>query len=132
MAMLQRGAETPLRIRGGRESRPREVFILRPVRDRGSMGLRPSTVDRPRSWLGEGRARGRGEPIGRLCEMLSRFLGRPVVDETGLDGVYDWDLPYQPQEPEVVMEALRKRLGLEVVPDLRRVRSLMAKEDDAS
>jgi uncharacterized protein (TIGR03435 family) len=36
-------------------------------------------------------------PISRLAEMLSRFVGRPVVDKTGLTGKYDvaLDIPME-------------------------------------
>lgn len=36
--------------------------------------------------------------IGGLVDMLSRQLDRPVIDQTGLKGNYDFDLDYVPDE----------------------------------
>ena len=41
---------------------------------------------------------GNGQPVSRLVETLSSQLGRPVVDETGLTGKYDFDLDFSPEE----------------------------------
>lgn len=35
--------------------------------------------------------------LGRLAEMISHFCDRPVVDLTGIEGAYDFDLVFTPQ-----------------------------------
>ncbi len=46
-----------------------------------------------------GRARmiGNGQPISKLADALSRQLGRPVADKTGLTGTYDFTLDFDPE-----------------------------------
>jgi len=46
-----------------------------------------------------GRARmiGNGQPISKLADALSRQLGRPVVDQTGLKANYDFSLDFDPE-----------------------------------
>jgi uncharacterized protein (TIGR03435 family) len=46
-----------------------------------------------------GRARliGNGQPISRLADALSRQVGRPVTDKTGLAGNYDFTLDFDPE-----------------------------------
>ncbi|HXJ39017.1 MAG TPA: TIGR03435 family protein, partial [Bryobacteraceae bacterium] len=41
-----------------------------------------------------GSVRGEGVDLSRLCMVLSDVLQRPVVDETGLDGIFDVELKY--------------------------------------
>lgn len=36
--------------------------------------------------------------IAQLAQLLSQRLGRPVVDETGLKGDYDFDLTFTPEQ----------------------------------
>ena len=39
----------------------------------------------------------RGLELRQLVLFAARDLGRPVVDETGLTGAFDWDLTFTPQ-----------------------------------
>jgi uncharacterized protein (TIGR03435 family) len=48
--------------------------------------------------LQPGHTAGRGFPIGTLAGWLSHDAGRMVVDETGLDGAFDFDLVYTPEQ----------------------------------
>ena len=60
--------------------------------------------------------------MAQLAERLVGSLGRPVLDRTGLDGRFDIDLTYSPDNPVVdasnapnapsLMTALREQLGL--------------------
>ena len=40
---------------------------------------------------------GNGQPVAALVEAISNQMGRPVIDETGLKGKYDFDLDYSPE-----------------------------------
>ena len=46
---------------------------------------------------GAGTARASGVTLGRLVQMLSQFTSRPVNDRTGLSGLYDFTLTFNPQ-----------------------------------
>jgi uncharacterized protein (TIGR03435 family) len=74
-----------------------------------------------------GLARGFGVTMARLSFFLSRELGRPVADKTGLDGTYDLTLKWTPSNsgdggPDVsdagdqgsasIFTAIREQLGL--------------------
>lgn len=54
--------------------------------------------------FGRGRLTGQGVPIARLVRMLShQQLGRPVLDKTGLTGIYDFTLQWTPDESRAPM-----------------------------
>jgi uncharacterized protein (TIGR03435 family) len=50
--------------------------------------------------------RGMGQPIANLVSLVTQFTGRPVVDKTGLTGIYDFEL-----ELPLDLEVLRRIAG---------------------
>jgi len=106
---------------------------------RGGFRLRPTDSGAPPGTMrSPGRIDGRNGTIEMLATVLSRFLGRPVEDRTGLNGGYDYKLEYgQPSQatpgmtgndvpseipgPSVFI-ALQEQLGLKLEP--ARVRQL--------
>jgi uncharacterized protein (TIGR03435 family) len=57
--------------------------------------------------------------LAQLTDTFARQLGRPIVNETGLDGEYDFTLDMTPDEntpnpldPTLIMDAMRRQLGL--------------------
>lgn len=71
---------------------------------------------RPGSCIAEGAS------MAQLARALGGFpaVGRPVIDRTGLDGVYDWSLQWTPvPDPDAatgvsIFTALREQLGLKL------------------
>jgi uncharacterized protein (TIGR03435 family) len=76
-------------------------------------------------------------PMSRIASSLASWgnLGRPVVDETGLTGPYDFVLEFTPEPPPkyatidsggpTFQEALRKQLGLKLEPKTAPVKFLV-------
>ena len=78
-------------------------------------------------------------PVDSLLGMLSNSVGRPVVDNTGLIGLYDIDLRFAPEmDPRLadvggtvpvddvsVFTAVREQLGLNLQPREDEVRVLV-------
>jgi uncharacterized protein (TIGR03435 family) len=54
--------------------------------------------------MGRGVVNGTAAPMARLAEALARVLGRPVADETGLTGKYDFRLTWTPADSEPLMQ----------------------------
>ncbi len=88
---------------------------------------------------GPGRIGGMKVSAFDLAEVLSDYLDRPVLDETGIDGLFDFKLIWTPDEtpreqnpaeqhPPVdpngasIFEAVQEQLGLRLVPQKRRGR----------
>jgi uncharacterized protein (TIGR03435 family) len=77
-----------------------------------------------------GRITASAQPIARLAILLAEELGRPVLDETGLDGQYDFELEWDRTDSLAgsdsdaasngvlgvsVATALKEQLGLRLV-----------------
>jgi uncharacterized protein (TIGR03435 family) len=65
--------------------------------------------------------RGRGIPMAVLASMLTRPVGRPVVDKTGITGNYDIALNFAPEGSTdstlpSIFTALQEQLGLKLEP----------------
>ena len=158
-AMLRRLLEERFRLNIRREKRELPVYRLVMARGDGRLGpqLTPSTVDcekliaekgsntgadRPSAVAPGGRrpacmmsASRRGfltggtQPISALAGALQAFLGRPVVDATGLQGRFDMDLKWTPNaeisappagvaplfpDGPSIMTAVQEQLGLKL------------------
>jgi uncharacterized protein (TIGR03435 family) len=77
--------------------------------DLGGRPDRPAGGPRPRvAVVRRGRLTAQGSDMPALAAQLSNFLGRAVLDKTGLTGTYDLKLEWQPDENQVAMfEAMR-------------------------
>jgi uncharacterized protein (TIGR03435 family) len=56
-------------------------------------------------------------PVSRLAENLGRAVGRTVLDDTGLTGLYDFTLEWAPEQTPnsndpSIFTALQEQLGL--------------------
>lgn len=66
--------------------------------------------------------------VDRLAEDLEQFLGKPVLDETGLKGRYDWDVACDPKKPESIISAVKDQLGLQLSASRKPVEFLILKK----
>jgi uncharacterized protein (TIGR03435 family) len=66
--------------------------------------------------------------IDDLREALENGLHRPVVDETGLSGVYDFKVQGEPQTTEEFLELMRQQVGLTLEPEQRTVEIVVVRQ----
>jgi uncharacterized protein (TIGR03435 family) len=58
---------------------------------------------------------GTGMPLAMLGKMvLEKVYGQTIINETGLEGRYDFDLTVTSNSPEAYTVALRDQLGVDV------------------
>ncbi len=69
--------------------------------------------------------------IQGLVGTLQNMLGEPVVNETALEGIYDWDIQFDEHDPQTIIKAVRQQLGLELVKAKRPVEFLVVEESIA-
>ncbi len=111
------------------EQRPMQAFVLRVAS--GGAKLTPSTdaQAKPDQQGGMGEMRATAMTIEGLTAGLKYAVGRPVVDETGLKGRYDFVLRWTPDgratddpaAPPPLPTALKEQLGLKLDSERRPV-----------
>ena len=117
------------------ESKKGEVYLL--TRGRKPLQLKPpkDPAADPRAvvvvkagGIDDGEAFGTNTTMEYMAQMLSRYLGLPVVDETGITGSYDFHLePNDPQNHDFVADVIGvvDRLGLTIKRGRRPIQTLV-------
>ncbi len=130
--VFQQALETAFGFHVRRETRELEVFVL------VAPQAKTAAFHEPAGLAGISRS-GKGSisminmPVASLAYMLDRTstLGRPVLDETGIAGKYDYAVHWDPQRPESVLSAVREQLGLELREARRPVEHLIVEPKSA-
>ncbi|HEU5402373.1 MAG TPA: DUF3738 domain-containing protein, partial [Terriglobales bacterium] len=118
--------QTMFGIRAMWTEQVRDVYVLRRVE--GQEAPPESRANKELMQMIRGEIHLENEPVSKLCKMLANSLRAVVLDETGLKGRYDFEIPYQPGQPAVTSDAL-KAMGLEALKAHRTVRMLVVRPD---
>ena len=121
--MLQTLLADRFQLKVHRETKLGPVYILSKGSERP--GLQPAKDTSVFSWVGSphnGMVNGDGLAginisMPLLATRLSRYLGRPVLDQTGLNGAFDFKVDYAPDEnPDVVGSIITciQKIGLKL------------------
>ena len=131
LPLLQNTLAATFNLKATWQPQEKDVYVLQ-VSDNelvARAAAAPNQVSFFRSMRGTGKAQ--RQPLAELTGFLTNALRLLVVDETGLSGDYNWELPYQPGQPDVTIRAVRERLGLELVKARRSVKMLVIEPADA-
>jgi len=101
----------------------KEALLLRYDNNAAHEGFSPAPESGSRS-DGDGKFNGHGVRVANLAEVLSRNMGLPVVDETGLDGTYDMELQWTAGDKESLKAVLGQRFGMTLTPATRELEAL--------
>lgn len=106
------------------EIRQMNVLVLEGPAGKLGPGLTPAK--KPGAWGsgGPGSVTGKGVRADDIANVIAGDTNI-VVNETSLHGVYDVTLYWNPKKPDSIVSAVRKQLGLELVPGKRRIRVLV-------
>ena len=63
--------------------------------------------------------------VAAFAAFLSDYIQRPVFDETGMDGNFDFSLSWNKGNPAALQEAVKQQLGLQLADDKRSVELLI-------
>ncbi len=120
-----RSLESALGINVQWVTREVDVYVLTAP---GSLtgNLKPSTAKRMHATGADGVSAGVKASIKYLVAHIENVLKVPVVDETNLQGEYDWDLLHDARNTESIIEAVRKELSLELKRGRRAVEIITA------
>jgi len=112
--------EAALGIKISRITREADVYVLTaPEELTGS--LQPTKATGGRSSASEGVLAASSVELGRLAAGIEDVLNVPVIDETGLQGKFDWDLVWEAGNPRSIIDAVRTQFGLELTPARRKL-----------
>ncbi len=126
--LLQSALEAALGISTRREMRESDAYALRKI-----AGTEPTIRKAPAGGGGHsshisGVIVAVNFGIQGLADALQTRLGKPVVNETALEGRYDWDIQYDEAKPGSLIHAVRDQLGLELIKTKLPVEFLVAEE----
>jgi len=111
--LTQQALEAAFGLKTRRETLELDVFVLSVAEGKANT-LQPSQAEKELAMFARGRLRGQRQPLEKLAQLLGLTMNRTVLDETGLKEKYDWDLPYDRANTDVLFSALREQLGLEL------------------
>jgi uncharacterized protein (TIGR03435 family) len=74
---------------------------------RGASGGPPPGAMTMRMGPGGGHIEARAATVGRFAETISRFMDRPVIDQTGIEGNYDFAVDVSPEEMGNMMAQMK-------------------------
>lgn len=117
--VLQQGLEVGLGLNVQHEVREVESLVLRVGPGGIQPGLRASVESSARFSSGEDALAGTGGTLSDLASSLEWMLDVPVIDETGIDGRYDWSLTFP--DPSAAEQAVSRDLGLNLIREVRPV-----------
>ena len=112
------------RVEVNREPRPTKVHVLQKIPER-MPELKSSEFSSQLLNGKRGDFKVTGGELRDLARLLKRELDRPVLDETGLEGRYDFELHWDIQNPISVLDFVRDELGLELRPQVREMEHLI-------
>jgi uncharacterized protein (TIGR03435 family) len=117
-AIRRQAVEAAFGLTAKHEQHDLDAYVLT-VKDKDAEGLRPTQAANNSGWQGGAGSRaGVNVDFKTIVQQLEPLLKQPVVDETGLNGRYDFELKWdQPapenSNPDSLIKALRDQLGIE-------------------
>ena len=129
--LFQQALTTSLQLRVSNQKKPVEVLVLTTGEDSAEK-LKPSVMSSSGSMTmgGHGRIKTMNGEISMLANSLEQVLERIVEDGTGVEGKYDWELTYDKDDPNSVLAALKKQLGLQIRKEQREIEFLVVNDTD--
>lgn len=101
-----------------------DAYVLRKIPSR-KVQFQRSIVDKPSYQMQGPIVRAKKQPIDRLVKYIDNFIpDKPVIDGTGLKGLYDYSLEWTYGNTKSLNQALNK-LGLELVEKKTNVKILV-------
>lgn len=121
--VLEDALEQALGFRAARERQILPVLVLRQGATAPPPGLRASQGAEGGSSLswGLGTVSGIRQPISALAERLGAMVKMPIVDETGLQGAFDWTVHCADDSVDAVSAALGEQIGLRAEVQTRKL-----------
>ena len=122
-SLLQQELANRMKLRVREEERDFDVFVLHAKGKRARLTRaerRDTNIE-----VHPGEMRAREATMSDLANVLQDALGKAVVDETAIDGWYNFELKWSENTGPAVAAALESGLGLQFEPGRRRLTALI-------
>ena len=131
LPLFQNALAATFALKAHWQQEEKDVYVLR-IPANSKPRLTSATSDeKPLFYAMRGQASAKRQPLAKFADFLCNFVVHaPVVDETGLTGEYDWEMPYQPLQPNLTLQALKDNLGLELVKARRFINMLVVEREE--
>lgn len=126
-ALLRKRLEDELAIQALRRLRKSPVLVLKRIE--GAPPPTPSEAPKRLLTGGAGDLQARKATTGSLARFIRTFSEKPVVDDSGLEGEYDFSLSWDDSQGSAAFAEALSGIGFELVPDERRVEKLIIRRD---
>lgn len=121
-SLLRDELKNRLHLETHTESRSFDVFVLTAGEQ---PTLTPANGLRERIWIQQWSAQLEDASMRNLADALQNILGRPVIDDTGIGGLYDLEFGWTEDRVASVTEVLRDRFGLHLAEGRRDMDALV-------
>lgn len=127
--VLRQALETTFSLTGRVEKRTEDAYLL--TAPQGAVkGLKKHEGNDSGTRSAEGAQSVKGADLETLATGMEEALGKPVINETKLEGLYDWEITWDKAKPDSLLASVRDQLGLEVSPKKGTVEVLVLKKMD--
>jgi uncharacterized protein (TIGR03435 family) len=121
-SLLQQELNNRLHLETHFEVRPFDVFVLTAT-DAPRLGR--ASGNNVRIWVRDKDAQLQDASMAGLGSALEGILGKPVIDETGITGSYNFEFGWGEDRVESVTRVMRNRFGLTLSPARRDMEALI-------
>ena len=116
--LLQEALRSAFQLRVHKEPRATAVYLLERLPGT-TPTLHRATSTGSSFWGKDGDLKAVALSMTGLAALTSRTLGRPVLDETGIEGRFDFELRWDAGNAKSLIDAVRDQLGLDLMESTR-------------
>ena len=117
---LVNSIETALGLKITRAKQEMDTYVVT-VAESNATGLRPSTAKSFHSSSSEGILAATASDLKYLMSAIEKSFQLPVINETGLQGRYDWNIYFDSKNPNSLLKALKTDAGLKLTKTKRQI-----------
>lgn len=118
-SLLSQSLEVTFGLKTYQETRETEVYVLK-TSDETTKLLRPSKHNSEMPVMSDdGQVSSQGTSIETFCAVLENIIGKVLLNETDLKGLYEVALYWKPDDPKSVVTAIKDQLGLKIKTEIR-------------
>jgi len=118
---LVNSIETALGLKISRTKQEMDTYVVTVSQGGTAVGLKPSSGTSFHSSTADGILSATASDLKFLMTAIEGAVKLPIINETGLQGRFDWNIYFDPKNPDSLFEALKTDAGLKLTKTKRQV-----------